>query len=106
MDMRASAPAKGNTAKPVLGFSIAVLLAGASAAAAYAFRGDTPMWAVAVAGVASFMGLVFLVGSAAGVVHIGSLPRQRAFYDGLFEALGDALVVTDARGRAIYANAA
>ncbi len=107
MDLRAGAAAgKGGGGRPFVGFVIALLLAAASAAAAYAFRGDTPLWMVALAALGSFMGLLFLVGVAAGFVHIGSLPRQRAFYDGLFEALGDALVVTDARGRAIYANAA
>ena len=107
MDLRAGAAAgKGGGGRSFAGILIALLLAVACAAAAYAFRGDTPLWMVALAGFGSFMGLLFLVGIAAGFVHVGSLPRQRAFYDGLFEALGDALVVTDARGRAIYANSA
>jgi two-component system, cell cycle sensor histidine kinase and response regulator CckA len=52
----------------------------------------------------AFLGLILLLGALAGFIHIGSTPRQRAFFDGLGDAIDEAFVVTDSRGRVIYAN--
>ncbi|MGH6855571.1 MAG: response regulator, partial [Aestuariivirga sp.] len=53
---------------------------------------------------AAALGLFTLFGATAGLVHFGSMSRQRAFLDGLADAIGDPLVVIDAKGRAAYAN--
>jgi two-component system cell cycle sensor histidine kinase/response regulator CckA len=50
------------------------------------------------------IGLVSMVGVLAGFFHVGSMPRQRAFFDGLADAIDEAFAVTDSRSRVIYAN--
>jgi PAS domain-containing protein len=55
-------------------------------------------------GAAALVGLIFSLGVVAGFVHIGRLPRQRVFFDGLLDAVADPCVVTDLRGRVVYAN--
>ncbi|HEY7764071.1 MAG TPA: PAS domain-containing protein, partial [Aestuariivirgaceae bacterium] len=52
----------------------------------------------------SAIGLVSILGVLAGFFHIGSMPRQRAFFDGLADAIDEAFAVTDSRSRVIYAN--
>jgi two-component system cell cycle sensor histidine kinase/response regulator CckA len=55
-------------------------------------------------GAAALVGLIFSLGVVAGFVHIGRLPRQRIFFDGLLDAVADPCVVTDSRGRVVYTN--
>ena len=43
-------------------------------------------------------------GLLAGLFQLGSGTRERAFFDALVDSLGDPIVVTDTRGRAVYAN--
>ncbi|MBI3674324.1 MAG: PAS domain-containing protein, partial [Rhizobiales bacterium] len=84
--------------------ALAVALAIAVTAAAVLFRGSVPPWALIAGAGAALLGLFTLLGAAAGLVHFGSTSRQRRFLDAMTDALGDAMVVTDGRGRAIYAN--
>ena len=91
---------------PLLSLVLAALLALASAAVAWHLRGTVPLWLLASGGVLAFLGLVVLFGFIAGIVHIGPGDRNQAFFNGLMDAMWDACVVTDAKGRAVYGNAA
>jgi len=91
---------------PLLSLILAVLLALATAAAAWHVRGAAPVWLLVTGAVLAFLGLVVLFGFMAGIVHIGPGDRNQTFFNGLMDAMGDACVVTDAKGRAVYGNAA
>ncbi|MGE4248411.1 MAG: cell cycle histidine kinase CckA [Parvibaculaceae bacterium] len=91
---------------PLLSLVLAVLLALATAAIAWFLRGTVPLWLLAAGAVLSFLGLVVLFGLLAGIVHIGPRDGGEAFFQGLMDAVGDACVVTDAKGRALYGNSA
>jgi len=98
----------GNARKgwPLLSLFLAVLLALVTAAVAWLLRGSVPAWLLVAGAVLSFLGLVVLFGLLAGIVHIGPGDRDQAFFQGLLDAIGDACVVTDAKGRALYGNSA
>jgi two-component system, cell cycle sensor histidine kinase and response regulator CckA len=51
------------------------------------------------------LGTVALLGWLAGVFGFQSLSGNSSFYDSIVDATGDAAVITDAKGRAIYSNA-
>ncbi len=91
---------------PVLSLVLAILLAVATAVIAWHLRGSVPLWLLAAGAILAFLGLVVLFGLMAGIVHVGPGDRGVAFFSGLMDAMGDACVVTDARGRAVYGNAA
>lgn len=81
-------------------FAVLVLLA---------FKGmpqGVPDWLVLVGAVLATLALIGLFGLATGVVRFGHATRDREFFDALVDALGDPMVVTDLRGRAVYANSA
>ena len=84
---------------------LALVLAAAAGLFAYGVGASEPLWVVAVLAALSLVGLLALFGSLLGLVHVGRLPRQRAFYESIINAVADACVVTDGRGRVIYANA-
>lgn len=88
----------------VLSLVLAVALAIAMGAAAFLLRAEAPAWLLLVGAALSVIGLFALLGAAAGIVTFGSVQKQRAFMDGLTDALADPMVVTDAKGRAVYAN--
>ena len=64
-----------------------------------------PVWLIYGGGVLALLGLFAGLGLFVGVVRFGPRNTSREFIDGLADALADPLVVTDGRGRAIYANA-
>jgi two-component system, cell cycle sensor histidine kinase and response regulator CckA len=86
----------------------AIVIALCAAAAALLLTrwadGRFSYWMLAGLGTLSALGLLSLLGVLAGFIHIGSMPRQRAFFDGLADAIDEAFAVTDSRGRVIYAN--
>src|SRR5688572_6772759 len=86
----------------------AIVIALCAAAAALLLTrwadGRFSYWMLAGLGTLAALGLLSLLGVLAGFVHIGSMPRQRAFFDGLADAIDEAFAVTDSRGRVIYAN--
>jgi two-component system, cell cycle sensor histidine kinase and response regulator CckA len=88
----------------LLTLALALLLAVAVSAAAWLLRTAAPLWLLVPGAVLALLGLFVPFGMMAGVMHIGRLPRQREFFDGLSDAIGDPFVVTDGRGRAVYAN--
>ncbi len=92
--------------RPVLAIVLAIVLAGLVTVVAIRLHGQWATALLVILGVAAFIGLLTVFGALAGFVHFGRLPKQMAFFDGLMDAVGDACVVTDTRGRVIYANAA
>jgi two-component system, cell cycle sensor histidine kinase and response regulator CckA len=88
-----------------LALLLALVLAAAAGLFAYGIGTSEPLWVVAVLGALSFVGLLTLFGALVGFVHVGRLPGQRAFFESIIDAVADACVVTDRRGRVIYANA-
>jgi two-component system cell cycle sensor histidine kinase/response regulator CckA len=96
----------GRKGWPLLSLFLAVLLALVTAGGAWLLKGTVPVWALALGAVLSFLGLVVLFGLLAGIIHIGPGDREQAFFHGLLDAIGDACVVTDAKGRALYGNSA
>jgi two-component system cell cycle sensor histidine kinase/response regulator CckA len=98
------ATAGGGRGRPVLSISLAAILAVLVASAAFLLRTSAPEWALFGGAAVSLLGLFTLFGAGAGLVHFGSASRQRLFLDALTDSLGDPLVVTDSRGRAVYAN--
>ncbi|MGE0008843.1 MAG: cell cycle histidine kinase CckA [Parvibaculaceae bacterium] len=91
---------------PFLSLVLAVVLALATAMIAWFLRGTVPLWLVAAGAVLAFLGLVVLFGLLAGIVHLGPRDGGETFFQGLVDAIGDACVVTDAKGRAVYGNSA
>jgi two-component system, cell cycle sensor histidine kinase and response regulator CckA len=84
---------------------LALVLAAAAGLFARGIGAAEPLWVVGVLGALSFVGLLTLFGALVGLVHVGRLPGQRAFYESIIDAVADSCVVTDRRGRVIYANA-
>ena len=103
-------PAQPETARPVgggrlaLSLGLAAGLAVAIAFAAYSLQATAPMWLLLPGAIAALAGLFSLFAAGAGLVHFGGTSRPREFLDSLADAIGDPLVVIDAKGRAIYAN--
>ncbi|MBM3520236.1 MAG: response regulator [Alphaproteobacteria bacterium] len=91
-----------------LRLAAALVLAGLSAAAgfelAFASRHQLAPWLTLVLGLLAAIGLMGLLAATAGFVRFGLQSRQREFLDGLADAIGDPLIVTDGRGRTVYAN--
>jgi len=96
--------AGGGRGKTVLSLFLALMVAVVAVSAAFLLRASAPLWVLFAGAAATAVGLFTLFGFGAGLVHFGSMSRQRAFLDGLTDAVGDPLVVTDGKGRAIYAN--
>ncbi len=61
-------------------------------------------WLLVPGAILALGGLVAAFGFLAGVFHMGGGGKERHFFDALVDVLGDAIVVTDSRGRAVYAN--
>ncbi len=51
-------------------------------------------------------GLLAILAWIAGMLQFAGTTAERPFFDAVADAMGDATVVTDAKGRAVYANAA
>ena len=72
--------------------------------AAWFLQGTVKPWMLATGAALSFLGLITLLGWAFGALKIVGGDSERQFFDSLLDALSDACVVTDAKGRAVYAN--
>jgi two-component system cell cycle sensor histidine kinase/response regulator CckA len=72
--------------------------------AALGLRGTAEPWLLGAGAVLSLLGLFLIFGMLAGFVQFGRGLRHREFFDGMVDALGDAIVVSDSRGRAVFAN--
>lgn len=84
---------------------LGILAAICAGALAWTLRAAAPPWLIGVLGVLAAFGLLSIFAWIAGFIVLGSDPQQRAFFDALMDSLSEACVVTDARGRAVYANA-
>jgi two-component system cell cycle sensor histidine kinase/response regulator CckA len=100
----ATAMRRGQSSWPAFAVAGLALIA----AGVVAWRVDSALapWLVWLLAGFAGLGLTALAGAIAGFVHVGRLPRQRAFFDALIDAVDDRCVVTDRRGRPVYANAA
>ena len=107
-DTRAHAPGAlapyKQRGQPLTAIVIAICAGGAALLLKRWFDPGSTHWMLGALGVLAALGLLSLLGTLAGFVHIRSMPRQRAFFDGLADAIDEAFAVTDSRSRVIYAN--
>ncbi|MFO1123490.1 MAG: response regulator [Hyphomicrobiales bacterium] len=103
-----AAPAAFGSQRGRVAFALllAALLAVPVTVAALALRGSAEPWLLGAGAALSILGLFLIFGVLSGFVQFGRGLRHREFFDGMADALGDAIVVSDGRGRAVYANAA
>ncbi len=94
----------GNRGNPALAVFLALLAAVTVGAFAYSARHVAQPWVLGVLGVLALVGLFSLVGVVAGFIQVGTRKSESLFHDALIGALGEACVVTDLRGRAVFAN--
>jgi len=106
-------PAESGAAEPAGGRARALLVLALAALAAVAVvfglrhvPPEDPRWLLWAGAALAGLGLLALYALLAGVLRLGSGKSERQFLDGLASAVGHPLVVTDADGRALYANAA
>jgi two-component system cell cycle sensor histidine kinase/response regulator CckA len=90
--------------QPITAVVIAVCAAAVTLMLTHWLKGQFSAGLLIGLGLLAALGLLGLLGALAGLIHIGSMPRQRAFFDGLADAIDEAFVVTDSHGRVIYAN--
>jgi two-component system cell cycle sensor histidine kinase/response regulator CckA len=100
----AEAPPRPARWRIVLVLLLAAMLAVAVGAAAWMHKTAFNPWLLLAGATLAFLGLFALMGLASGLLHLGGDEGQRQFFDSLNDATGDPMVVTDGRGRAIYAN--
>ena len=93
-----------STMRLVAALVVALALAAASAYLAVGLSGQYRSFLVWPAAGLSFLGFFFLIGLLAGYVRLGGPPRQQMFFESLMDVIGEAMVVTDMRGRVIYIN--
>ena len=91
--------------KPVLSLLLAITLAIVVYFAVQTTGAMVPHFVAAVLALMSLTGLLAVFGALAGFVHFGRAPRQKEFFDQLFDAVGEPCVVSDARGLIVYSNA-
>jgi two-component system, cell cycle sensor histidine kinase and response regulator CckA len=92
-------------------FRVAVLLVLAAGLvvlflAALQFRDRFEAFALILGSLFAASGLLAILAWIAGMLQFAGTTAERPFFDAVADAMGDATVVTDARGRAVYANAA
>ncbi len=63
-----------------------------------------PIWVLVPGAIFAVVGLVAIFGLMAGIFQVGGSGNERIFFDSMVDALGDSIVVTDLRGRAVYSN--
>ena len=88
--------------KPVLSLLLAITLAVAVYFAVQTTGAIVPQFVVVVLALMSLTGLLAVFGALAGFVHFGRAPRQKEFFDQLFDAVGEPCVVSDARGLIVF----
>jgi hypothetical protein len=85
--------------------ALALFLAIAFGYAAWRFQGLIQPWMAALSSGLAVIGLLSLLAWFAGVFSLVGADSDRQFYDAMTDALTDCCVVTDSKGRAVYANA-
>ena len=89
---------------PILLIVAAVAALATVAVCAFVLRDRVQPAMLAAGGLLSALGLLALLGWLGGLFSFAGATSERPFFDALTDALGDAAVVTDAKGRAIYSN--
>jgi two-component system cell cycle sensor histidine kinase/response regulator CckA len=105
-ELAATAPFGSRRSRAAFVLLLAALLAITVVFGLKTLAASYPLWILLPGAVFAVLGLVALFGLMAGVFQIGSGGKERVFFDSLVDALGDPIVVTDLRGRAVYSNGA
>jgi two-component system, cell cycle sensor histidine kinase and response regulator CckA len=79
---------------------------GTMAATAWLMRADMEAFPLILGASFAICGLLALLAWISGMLQFSGSTAERPFFDAVADAMGDAAVVTDAKGRAVYANAA
>jgi two-component system, cell cycle sensor histidine kinase and response regulator CckA len=87
------------------GMTVAFAMATAVGFAALHFRDLIQPWMLAAGAGFAFFGLISLLAWFTGLIKLPGGDPERQFFDAVTDAISDACVVTDAKGRAVYANA-
>jgi two-component system cell cycle sensor histidine kinase/response regulator CckA len=85
---------------------IAVLLVGASGAFLFIGRADAEPFIVALLAVLAMVGVFLLFALAAGILRISGREAASPLLKAVVDRAGEGILVTDAGGRVLYANAA
>ena len=88
-----------------LALALALLIAVAIGFLAYRYQGELRLPLLLAAAVASFFGLCFIFFWLAGLIRFAGTDSERQFFDIVSDGLMDAILVTDAKGRGLFANA-
>ena len=83
-----------------------ILCAGAVIAAAWTLQDQVEPLMLLAGSVLAVVGLLALLGWVSGLFGFVGGTAERPFFDAVADAMGDAAVVCDAKGRAVYSNAA
>ena len=94
----------GGRGRAAFSLLLAALLAIPVAAASWMAKDAASPWLIGAGAVLALGGLFLLFGALSGFIQFGGSGKERQFLDSLSDALGDPIVVTDGRGRAIYSN--
>jgi two-component system, cell cycle sensor histidine kinase and response regulator CckA len=73
--------------------------------AAWFLRDAVDLGPLVLLGSLAFVGFIGLLSWIIGLVQFAGSTAERPFYDAVADAMGDAIVVTDGKGRATYSNA-
>ncbi len=73
---------------------------------AWQFRSSLEPFALILGAAFAASGLLAILAWIAGMLQLAGTTAERPFFDAVADAMGDAVVVTDAKARAVYANAA
>jgi two-component system, cell cycle sensor histidine kinase and response regulator CckA len=88
-----------------LGLLLIIALAAAAGYGALQFQNDVRPWMLALGAGFAILGMGGLLGWLTGLFRLAGSDPERQFFDAVADATVDACVVTDGKGRAIYANA-
>ena len=89
---------------PMLWVLAAIVALAVVAVGAFVLRESMQPAVLAGGGLLSALGLLALLGWLGGLFSFAGTSSERPFFDALTDAMGDAAVVTDAKGRAVYSN--
>ena len=90
--------------RPIIVAVLAMAAATVALGGGYVLRDTISYWLLVPGGILAAIGIFMVFGLSAGLVRLGLEQGNRMFFDGLTDALGDAVSVTDHKGRAVYAN--
>jgi two-component system cell cycle sensor histidine kinase/response regulator CckA len=95
---------RGSDRQNVVALVLAFVFAVAIGALAYRLQGQYQLPLLAAAAVASFLGLCFVFFWLAGVIKFAGNDSERQFFEIVSDGLSDAILVTDEKGRGLFAN--